>query len=243
MMNIPEFYILGLPIDTKVSENETISVRFLLVKEYPDYFNDLQIVSLSKDQLIYKYNELNKDGSLTQLIEMLKVLSLYEIVTNLPELKHSYYRLFAKVFDSEEKIALVNEDNFEFYRSLVMKMNCMKEEKINPNPEIQRAIERSKRLKSQELSKLTFADVVSSVVGYNGLSYKDINEFTIYQLYMTYYRIAQIKNFDTSCLFATVSTEKINIESWSKHIDLFEEEKHALTREEFNKTTKRIFDE
>jgi hypothetical protein len=238
MMDIKEFYILGLPIQTEIGE-----CQFLKVKEYPDYFMDLQVASMSKDQIIHKYCEINKNGALNELIDELRRLPLYEIVHGIPELQNSYYKLFNKVFNSEYALSHIDEKSFDYYRKLVITMNCMKEERINPNPEIQKAIERSKRVKSLDGEKTEFADIVTSVVGFNGLSYQDINEFTIYQLYMTYYRIAQFKNYDTTTLFSTVSTEKIKIDSWSKHIDLFEEEKHFVTSEEFNKNTSSMFKE
>lgn len=238
MMDIPEFYILGLPIETDIGK-----CNFLLVKEYPNYFMDLQVVSLSKAQIIYKYNEINKNGNLDEFLEELNKASLLEIGMGIPDISQSYIRLFNKLFDSETIITKLNEDNFDYYRKLIMTMNCMKEEAINPNPEIQKAIERSKRVKAKEGEKFEFADIVSSVVGYNGLSYKDINEFTIYQLYMTYHRIAHIKNYDTSTLFATVSTDKINIDSWSKHIDLFEEESHVSEYNQFKKNTGSVFED
>lgn len=236
MKDIPEFYILGLPIETEIG-----LVDFIKVKEYPDYYQELYLFSMSKEELIYRLSEVNKNGSLNELIELIKPLSLFQISTMLPDLANAYYKIFTRVFNSEDSLSKINESNFDYYRKLIMRMNVLKEEKINPNPEIQRAIERSKRLKVAEGDRITFADIVSSVVGYNGLSYKDINEFTLYQLYMTYYRIANIKNYDTSTLFATVSAEKINIESWSKHIDLFEEEQHAFTVEQFDKKVKSVF--
>lgn len=236
MKDIPEFYILGLPIETEIG-----LVDFIKVKEYPDYYQELYLFSMSKEELIYRLSEVNKNGSLNELIELIKPLSLFQISTMLPDLANAYYKIFTRVFNSEDSLSKINESNFDYYRKLIMRMNVLKEEKINPNPEIQRAIERSKRLKAAEGDRITFADIVSSVVGYNGLSYKDINEFTLYQLYMTYYRIANIKNYDTSTLFATVSAEKINIESWSKHIDLFEEEQHAFTVEQFDKKVKSVF--
>ncbi|MEH6944818.1 hypothetical protein [Bacillus sp. JJ722] len=58
---------------------------------------------------------------------------------------------------------------------------------------------------------------------------------------MTYYRIGHIKNYDTSTLFATVSPPKLKIDSWSKHIDIFADEKHFITKEEFNKNTGSAF--
>lgn len=230
MLDIKEFYILGLPIETEIG-----NCHFLKVKEYPDHFFDLQVVALTKNHIISKYNDLNKDGFLNEFIEELHKVDLFEIVIGIPEIRQSYIKLFEKVFN-DNAFERVDKENFTYFRNLVMTMNCLKEEKVNPNPEIQRAIERSRRVKSREGEKLEFADIVTSVVGHNGLTYDAINNFTIFQLYMTYYRIAQFKNYDTSTLFATVAADKVKIDSWSKHINLFEEEKHVLSHDEFKKT-------
>lgn len=239
MINLKEFYIIGEPIDTPIGQCE-----FIRVKDYPSYFMDLQIVSWTKDQIYYKYSQLNKDGSLNEFLDELKKISLYETIVSIPEIKQAYLNVLVKVFGDEEIINQITEENFNDYRKLVLDMNCLKEEKVNPNPEIQAAIERSRRVKQRENEPLEFADIASSIVAASGgIGYKDLGDMTIYQFYMTYHRIAQIKNYDTSTLFATVSSEKINIESWSKHIDLFEEEKHAISHDEFKKTTGSAFDE
>jgi hypothetical protein len=239
MKDIKDFYILGMPIETKIGD-----CHFLKVKEYPDYFLDLQTISLSKLQIINKYeesNRLKKDSLIEEIIGELKKIDLYTMAISVPELQESYVKVFTKVFNSDDILSEIDENNFTQIRKIVMDMNWVKEEEINPNPEIQRAIERSRRVKSMDGDKLAFADIVSSVVGYNGLKYQDINEFTVYQLYMTFYRIAQIKNYDTSTLFATVSSEKISIDSWSKHINFFEKENHTITKDELDSKSNSLF--
>ena len=233
MKNLEEFYILGLPIETDIGE-----CRFVKVKEYPNLAQDLQIMSLSKDHIVNLICSQSKDSN-EQIIEAMKDATLFETVFSISDLRDSYLNVLSNVFD-EDSLSNINQDNFDKYRNLILKMNCQKEEKINPNPEIQRAIERSRRVKASEGETLHFSDIVTSIVGYNGLTYEDINEFTVYQLYMTYYRIAQIKNYNTSTLFATVSPQS-KIESWSKHIDMFAEEKHFVSQEEFNKNTGSTF--
>lgn len=240
MLDLKEFYILGLPIQTVLG-----SCHFLKVKEYPEYFFDLQTVSLTKSHLINKYSEINKkikDPQLEEFITSIHNLNLYTLANTIPELSESYLKLFAKVFNNEDAFSNIKEEDFDYIRNLIMEMNFMKEEVINPNPEIQKAIERSRRVKTQGDDKLEFTDIISSVVGFNGLSYQNINEFTIYQLYMTFYRIAQIKNYDTSTLFATVASEKIKIESWSKHIGLNGEDEHSMSKDEFEKQSNDLFD-
>lgn len=105
---------------------------------------------------------------------------------------------------------------------------------------MQRRIEQSKRLKQQEQEPLEVYDMISSIATFAGISYKEIAEMTLYQMYMTFYRISCFKDYDTAILFATVSPEAgKNIKHWSSH-DLFEEESHALSDEQV-KNLKRLF--
>jgi hypothetical protein len=237
MINLKEFYIIGEPIDTPIGKCE-----FIRIKDYPTYFMDLQIMSWSKREILFKYLDSSKDDSIREFIEELKKLTLYQIAFNIPEIKQAYFNVFLKVFGDTEIVDKITDENFADFRSLILSMNCQKEEVISANPEIQAAIERSKRVKALESGKLEFADISSSiVVSSGGINYRDLADMTIYQFYMTYHRIAQFKNYDTSTLFATVSSEKSNIESWSKHIDLFEDENHSISKDEMNNKTNSLF--
>ena len=237
MFNLKEFYVLGLPIDTDIGE-----INFIKVKDYPDHIMDLQNIGMSKQEIIYKYSEMNEDGKLDELIDELESLSLYGISIGLENFRQSYFNVLHKMFGDEEALHKINEESFNIYRKLILDMNCINEEKINPNPEIQKAIERSRRVKSMDQDKLTFSDICSSIVAYSGNDYNDLLNWTVYQLYMTFHRIGLFKNYDTSTLFATVS-EKATVENWSKHIDLFEEESHVMEESKFKNTTGEMFTE
>lgn len=233
-----DFYFTGLPIETAIGD-----CHFLTIKDYKKYFIHLQYIGMTKEQIIYSLYESYKGQNVQNEIDELNEYSLFQLVFELPVFNEVYTKLLAHVFNDEDIVSKIDEENFYAIRKLVMHMQCMKEEIINPNPEIQRAIERSKRVKSQGNEKLTLADMASSIVVATGLSYKDINEFTLYQFYISFYRIGSFKNYDTQVLFSTVSTEKIKIDSWSKHIDLFEDEKHFISESEFKKNTGSVFDE
>lgn len=230
MKNIEEFYILGLPIETEIG-----MANFIKIKDYPEYRTHLSVLSLTKNHIL-----VNSENQSKEFIDRLNEMSMFELIISIPEVSNYYAGLFIKVFDTEECLLKITNDNFDYYRNLLMKMHCVQEEKINPNPEIQRWIEKSKRLK-QSGDPIDFTDMVTSIVGHNGLTYLDISEMTLYQLISTFKRITKIKNYDTSTLFATVSTKEINIESWFAHIDLFEEEEHGISREEFNNQSNSLF--
>lgn len=226
--DVEEFYVLGLPIKTKIG-----NCHFLKVKNYPKLYADLQIVSLTKLHFVHGISKENEGRE--DLLNEFKQLSLMQIVRSYSDVRKVYIRVFAHFFKDENAFFNIrSESEFDYYRSLILKLSCIKEEKINPNPEIQEAIERSRRVKAQDGEKMAFADIVTSVSAIKGVGYDEINEMTLFQLYMDFYRIAQDKNYHTSALFATVA-EKVEIEGWNKHIDMFEEEHHGLTRKEFSK--------
>lgn len=238
MMDIEEFYFTGKPIETSIG-----NCYFLTIGDYADYFIYLQYVSMTKEQII---NELIKNyiGNKKDELNMLKQYTFYELILNLTNWNASYAKIFTKVFRNDDILKLINEENFYELRKLILKMNCIKEEEINPNPEIQRFIDMSKRAKALESDKQTLSDIASSIVLENSLSYEKLNEYTIYQFYLTYYRIGHFKNYDTSTLFSTIpTTEKIKIENWNKHIDLFEKDKHHITQEEFKKNIGSVLDD
>ncbi|MCF7618662.1 hypothetical protein [Bacillus sonorensis] len=234
--NSHELFILGIPVDTPIGK-----CHFLKMKDYNDYAAYLNLIKMSKNEIVYRYSQLNKNGELNELIEEMKKLPLFDIVNQLPNFNEAYSEVFQKVFQNEDIFKLIDRDNFISIRKLIIEMHCLKEEKISPNPEVQRRIEQSKRLKRQEQELLEVYDMISSIMAFTGVPYKEIAEMTMYQMYMTFYRIDRIKDYDTSILFATVSPEAgKNIKHWSEHVDLFEEESHALTDEQV-KNLKRLF--
>lgn len=68
---------------------------------------------------------------------------------------------------------------------------------------------------------LTFEAMYTSV----GLAFgKDPDDMTLYKFYKYFDRLSQFKNYDTTTLFATVSTD-VKIEPWFKS---FEEKKNEM---------------
>lgn len=233
MDNIKEFYILGLPIDTPIGECE-----FIKIKDYPNFYKELQFISLSKTHII---NIIRETGNLDEETEeKLKDISLRDLIFSSAEFLSIYMKVFSKVMElNEDNVDILMED-FDYYRKLILDMNCLKEEYINPNPEIQKWIEKSKRFKNQG-NNINFSDIVSSIVGFNGINFDDINNMTMYQLYMIFQRIAKFKSFDVQVLFSTVSTEKIDIENWCSNIDLLKDEETGIDDESYGKWKQNLF--
>ncbi|CAL8901891.1 hypothetical protein NSQ30_10920 [Bacillus sp. FSL R7-0651] len=230
-----DYLITGQPIKTPYGE-----CSFIKIKDYPQFQNHLALFKMSKKEIIYNYSkkENNQYGELDELIAELKKMTLFEITGELENFKEAYESIFNYMF-GKNILENISEDDFNEIRNLILKMCVLKEEKISSNPEIQRANERSQRVKQADSGNVELADIIDSVAIGANTPIHVINEGSMYQLYRLYYRIAQFKNYETTTLFATVSPEAgKNIESWSKSIDLFEEEKHYMSRESFFNSTK-----
>lgn len=228
--DLEEFYILGLPIETIIGD-----CHHLLVRDYPILQSDLKIFSLTKQHFL---NALSKENNDKEMLKEVEKMELVQIVLSFEDIRESYERVFDYFFQKKNALAEVGDVNqFNYLRGLILRLSCIQEEKINPNPEIQEAIERSRRIKAQESGKLEFSDIITSVSAYTGKNYREISEMTLYQLYMEFYRVVQLINYQTSTLFATVA-EKVEIDDWKKHIKMFEEEKHYITQGQFNKDIK-----
>ena len=78
MENLKEFYIYGIPIDTKVGK-----LHFMTVREYYDFIKEgyLNCLVLTKDDLLNKFIMLEKfDENLKVLTEILSEMNLFDFL-------------------------------------------------------------------------------------------------------------------------------------------------------------------
>jgi len=233
MIDILDFYILGKDIQTEIG-----NCSFLKVKEYPDYYNELIWISKDSVSLAYKFQKEYKISD--EDCEIIKNTPLIELVRTYEFLMSAYFKVFIRVFNDKDILKKINAENFNNIRSLILKMNAIKEDKSNPNPEIQACLERSKRVKAQNAPNITFSDIVITVSNHKKVSYEVLNEQTLYQLYCDFASIGNNISYETSTLFATVSSE-VKRPNWCEHIDITQEETEGLQRSEYEKLKNNIF--
>ncbi|MCX2885991.1 hypothetical protein OQE43_16975 [Bacillus velezensis] len=223
-MNVlKDFFFLGRPINTEVG-----AIDFIHLRDYPEYISELNMMKMSKKEIIRNFSKINNDGSLNDLIIELKKNSLFKIVHDyLPEFNQAYFKVFSKVFVDKESLHLIDQRAFNNVRKLILEMHCLTEEKIVDNDELQEFHDLNNQLKLQN-SQNDLKDIASCVAAFNGYTYQEVANMTIYQLYLSYYRMGEIMNYNTSALFATVSTD-VKIGDWNSHVDMYREEKHHLS--------------
>ena len=230
-------FIFGEKIETQFG-----IIRFLTYREYLTHLPEISIISQNTLHIYYSFKKqlesVKADKESMEALEELKEAELLEIVLSTQQLLNAYLKIFQLVFDGNEEIQyekiFENSENFNFVRTLFMDMNVVVEDKVSPNEEIQRAIERSRRLKQQSSQEQSFVDIVTSIVASTSNSFEDVCSMNVFQVYAIYARVGAIYNYQTSTLFATVA-EKVNIESWNKHIDLFKTEDDVISKNDFDK--------
>lgn len=234
--DVEEFYITGLPIKTDIG-----MIRFITVKEYPTLSMKLGVLQTDKNRIICEFakglekakNEEDR-VNLQQFIDEVAKAPFYEIVREFDELNEGYRELFDELFYEDGAWDKVTVDSFDYYRDLMIKMNGISVPETNPNPEIQKWIDKSNRVKQQNNQDgLDFASMFSSlfVIGH---SYEAINNLTMYQFYMAFQRLAKFKEYDSSTLFATVAPD-VKVENWFKTIKLNEKESSFMSKDDFGK--------
>lgn len=236
-----DYFIFGEPIETIFGK-----VRFLTYREYLTKQSQLSLMSMSSLHIYYYFKEIDKNISKEELEELkkLKDTPLLDIVMDIPVFKDTYKTMFQTVIEFKDSLSVEDifseNEIFMQMRKLVLDMNVTVEAEVSPNEEIQRAIERSRRVKQAEAEKQTFVDIITSIVSSTNNSFEDVCNMNVMQVYAIYARIGAIFNYKTSTLFATVA-EKVDIELWNKHIDLFEQKSDTLTENEFKSKFGGIF--
>lgn len=217
MQNIKDLYILGMPIETPIGE-----FRFLKVHEFPKFIIYTPYIQLYKFEIINKIKEFDK--TLAEVLNQVEFIEIIRIMKDFNELYSVFKELFTWVVNEDAFDKIKTDEEFNFYKKLIMIMNGGRIEEKSPNPEIQYFNELKKLYNARKSDSVSFESIVSSVWAYTG---QNPFNLTIYQLYCLFTRISQIKAYDTTTLYSTISSE-VKVEPWYNHIDMFEEEKKQM---------------
>lgn len=230
MENIKELYVLGQPIDTKIGQ-----LHFVKVKDYPKFVKYTPYLELDKITILKAIAKIDKD-----IVKEMKDVSFLTLITELKDVFEVYdvFRdLFLYLFEEDVFDKVESDEDLEYYKDLIRKMNNLSHEEKNPNPEIQYFIELKKKYKQNKSNgEISFESIYTSVWTHLGISPDNL---TIYQMYALFSRIGQFKNYETTTLYSTVSGE-VKIEPWYKHIDLNKKDEEKTSLDEFTKNANNI---
>lgn len=240
-----EFYIFGRPIKTRIG-----NLHFLTVSEYYDFVMNgyMEALVLNKQDLLKRLKQISSfDENINVIIDVLSRTNLFDFLNivyefdvnseiednyvrglGLVDLYNTFVKMFEFCFKEDVFHRIADNDEFEMYRDMILEINNFPIEKPNPNPEIERFNQLRRLVQKSKGESVTFEAMYTSV----GLAFgKDPDDMTLYKFYKYFDRLSQFKNYDTTTLFATVSSD-VKIEPWFKSFEEKKNEMQTISEEE-----------
>lgn len=230
LQNIKSLYILGKPIETSLGK-----IKFVKVCEYDRFIKYAQYINLEKIAFLKKIAEIDRE--VARNLKDMPFIDIIKGLRDVSDLYNMYEEMFFFLFQEDVFDQIDTDEEFEYYRDLIRKMNNVPYEKENPNPEIQ-YFNNLKNMYNKRKSNgdLSFEAIHTSVEAFTGIS---PDKMTIYKMYAIFNRIGQFKNHEATILYSSVSNE-VQVNPWYRHIDLLGEEDKKTTLDEFSKNAKQI---
>ncbi|EGQ4384390.1 hypothetical protein EGV54_04695 [Staphylococcus pseudintermedius] len=255
---IADKVILGLPVNTPYGEFKPFSIE-----EYMKRVSSISILSYGKKKLLAElgkaYQLANKEVTDEKVHEMLKELYELPLFYLLKEYFSEYlqhyiiilrFTLFYKFdeqneTDEEKNLTEVRDflfgltdEEFDEIRKILMTLNNQTEKIAFLNPKIQRGQDKKELYFTGNTDDSpNLSTMITTCVTYSGIDFSVISKWNAFQLQHAFQRIAYLINYETTRLFATVVTD-VDIENWTKNIDLQYEEKN--TDKQFNEFKKQL---
>lgn len=203
---------------------------------------------IQKDKIVMEAKKDNPDYA-----DILNEMELIQIIKHDPKFREMFNGFFMFFFKDEftevevegndGKVKTIMKPNdfmsdiksdveLESYLDLFKEMNCIKVEKENPNPEIEKFNKLRRKIQEAKGEGITYEAMYTSVwLEVN----KEPKDLTLYQFYKLFDRISQFKQYDTSTLMATVSKDA-KIEPWYKAIKHEDNnpEQQRISEDKFN---------
>lgn len=232
-------HILENPILTDIGY-----FHYIKTKDY-DTFNDVVgVVNLDKIALVNYFKKLTQENSQLQpFLDIVTEFDMFSFIrycglpeyrgTFISELNEQYVELFKFCTKCNNNIVfelIKSDEDFQEYLNLIRKMNGIPYEPTSPNPEIERRNQLTRKLAEMKNEGVDFECMFTSVCVDLKKTPTEVGEISLYAFYKLFSRIGQFKHYDSSVLFATVSTE-VKVEPWYKS-DVFSKKENYITEDQ-----------
>jgi hypothetical protein len=206
------------------------------LKNWDKFEKNIQPITFSK-----KHFETNQDMPLLDMLiygfmsdEIVNSLcEIFNIVLKSKEFSIEPDGNNGFVFINENK-QIINSQNYEELRKVILSQNIIFEPKIYKNPALQKWAEKVLKTRSKNSPNVTLEDMLSTISVMSGKHYWDLQEYTIYQLKYDFNRICRIKNYESqSIMFANpyADLSKMKMEHFAENIDMYENPYDGIFKE------------
>lgn len=239
-MKLEEKALFGLPIVTPFGDFKPMSVY-----DYMDCAHFLQAISYDKNRILHELRmsqadkefreskefttaleKISEDHTLKQVInefmnpyagayvEILARCRTFEIkATDKQKAKEELIQQAEQYYNS------LSDEEFEEVRKILLAINAQAEQTAFLDPELQRFKEKALNIKQSANTEAPDpSTMITSVVTYTGINFKDVVDWNITQLQHMFQRVALFLSYDTYITFATVAGDKIDAVNWAENI-------------------------
>jgi len=123
-------------------------------------------------------------------------------------------------FISDDGKSIINCNNYDGIRQLIMYQNLMFEQKIYKNKLVAEWAEATLKAKMKNQPKIGMEEMLTTISVKAHKHYWDLNKYSIYQIYSDFYRIRKDKNYDTGVM-AQMQGGTNEVEDFAEQLDLY----------------------
>lgn len=241
-----DFFIFQQPLIIRGDNTSTFNIYPLSIIDYYTNANLFTILSVTKEYLLQQIDVKQKDvrkyveenithfdvvatngTALKQLIDLLSLVSKKDtgdFILQKDE-KGMYYILIDGF--------IINRDNYDHIRNSIIRANNLKLPKQAKTAELQKWWDKSRNLKNKKEDGANLTDIVTTIVATTGLSFKDIQEMSIYQVNHLIARINKLKQYEAQIQFISAGAADIKLTNYLEHIADDYEEKLSTSLADF----------
>ncbi len=194
------------------------------VKDYDKFMSCVNALLISKDNFIIE--DKNKYLLLDLIIFSLRdeniIKNMEKLFSLVLQKEVSFIFMENKYGFVIEENKIIDRNNYEQVKKIIMKQNLLFEPKIFKDKLVQQWAEKVLEARRRNSIKCDIEDMISTVSVVTGKSYEQIAEQTLYQLYADFKRIMKLKDYDTSISFKCAGAEKVSINHFAETINMFE---------------------
>lgn len=118
---------------------------------------------------------------------------------------------------------IINSDNYDTVREIILKQNILFEPKVFKNKLVQQWAEKVLEARRKNGVKITMEDMITTVKVYEGISYEEVANMSLYQLYADFKRISKLMGYEKDITFLAAGADIKNIEHYAEEVDMFED--------------------
>lgn len=202
--------LLLYPVKLKDYKRFTELSHFLLLDE--DAFDDLKITLLSALLRLHERFGETQESMIEKLCELFSIVTRQGV---------GFY------FDETIQFIVGNgsyigEYNYDLVQKIIVRQNLIFKPKNYKDPIVNEWANKVMKNR-QNGTKIMLEDIITTVSAGCGIPYNDLNEYTLYQLYATFYRKCKEIDYAHSTTLAVAGVKDVSIEYFAQNIDLYEE--------------------